>query len=138
MSDMMKIVKELGAANAVKTVEIERLRAENERLTREKDDAGVGACAGCGSTETIEAIRRTHPAALACCPERNMLSAKEWHDRGEAAEAKVVKLREVLHPFVNLTTARFMTNGCKYGFRIDVAVIRAARVVYVETEESND
>lgn len=29
-------------------------------------------CTGCGSTQTIEQIRREHPAAISCCPERDM------------------------------------------------------------------
>lgn len=29
-------------------------------------------CTGCGSTQTIEEIRREHPQAISCCPERNM------------------------------------------------------------------
>ncbi len=29
-------------------------------------------CTGCGSTESVEEIRKHHPAALSCCPERNM------------------------------------------------------------------
>lgn len=29
-------------------------------------------CTGCGSTESIEEIRRLFPGALSCCPERKM------------------------------------------------------------------
>lgn len=32
----------------------------------------VPTCTGCGSTETIAAIRAKHPNALSCCPERHM------------------------------------------------------------------
>lgn len=29
-------------------------------------------CTGCGSRDSIEAIRRKHPDAISCCPERSM------------------------------------------------------------------
>lgn len=32
-------------------------------------------CKGCGSTQTIEEIRASHPEKLACCFERNMIPA---------------------------------------------------------------
>lgn len=29
-------------------------------------------CTGCGSRDSIEEIRRKHPNAISCCPERSM------------------------------------------------------------------
>lgn len=29
-------------------------------------------CTGCGSRDSIEEVRRKHPDAISCCPERNM------------------------------------------------------------------
>lgn len=39
-------------------------------------------CTGCGSTESIEEIRRKHPDAIACCPERDMQPA--WRPFSDA------------------------------------------------------
>lgn len=39
-------------------------------------------CAGCGSRDSIEELRRKHPKAISCCPERSM-------------EPVVVYLREI-------------------------------------------
>lgn len=44
-----------------------------------------GACEGCGSTKSLDDIRAAGHAS--CCPERKMLSATEWRDRAERAEA---------------------------------------------------
>lgn len=41
-------------------------------------------CANCGSTQTIEEIRRDHPTALSCCPERDMRPATPPVPAGEA------------------------------------------------------
>lgn len=35
-------------------------------------------CTGCGSRDTIEAIRAKHPKALSCCPERDMQPVKVY------------------------------------------------------------
>ena len=34
-------------------------------------------CTGCGSTQTIEELRREHPQAISCCPERRMIDDTE-------------------------------------------------------------
>lgn len=59
-----------------------------------------GACAGCGSIETIEQIQARHPDARSCCPERKMLSAAEWMARATSAEKALEGLPEVVWPKV--------------------------------------
>jgi hypothetical protein len=46
----------------------------------------VGVCGGCGASWTINDLKDN--GHRSCCPERKMLSAKEWHERAEAAEAE--------------------------------------------------
>lgn len=38
-------------------------------------------CLGCGSTETIEAIRDRNPQAVSCCPEREMMTLQQYRER---------------------------------------------------------
>ncbi len=56
--------------------------------------AHVGVCSGCGSSQTLADIQLL--GARSCCPERKMLSAKEWEQRATAAEAKGARLLEAL------------------------------------------
>jgi hypothetical protein len=44
-------------------------------------------CFGCGSTETIEAIRAHHPQAVSCCPEREMMTLQQYRERLIAKES---------------------------------------------------
>lgn len=46
-------------------------------------------CTGCGSTETIEEIRRHHPQAISCCPERNMQSVVVTDEMVERAREAI-------------------------------------------------
>ena len=43
----------------------------------------AGCCDGCGSTKTIAELKAG--GFISCCPERKMLSAKEWRDRALAS-----------------------------------------------------
>lgn len=45
-----------------------------------------GACDGCGSTLTMASLKAA--GALACCPERKMLSAAQWRARAVAADTR--------------------------------------------------
>lgn len=47
----------------------------------------IERCSGCGSTASIYEIRRRVPAALSCCPERNMVSETIWVAWGSRAES---------------------------------------------------
>lgn len=50
-----------------------RARLASPRITEEQIEAGIAAeCVGCGSRQSIAAIRRDHPRAISCCPERAM------------------------------------------------------------------
>jgi chromosome segregation ATPase len=50
------------------------------------------------------------------------------------AEAQLAVMREALKPFVaNLHVARFMTDGCRYEYRIDAAWLRKARAALQQT-----
>lgn len=47
--------------------------ANIRRVTEAEMESGVKAkCTGCGSRSTVAAIKRRHPKALSCCPERDM------------------------------------------------------------------
>lgn len=48
--------------------------------------AGLWACTGCGSIQTIEQIRGEHPEAIACCPERKMAPTVVLHKCGAPSE----------------------------------------------------
>jgi hypothetical protein len=54
-------------------------------------------------------------------------------ERHERALIQGAKLREALEPFANLRVTRFMTDGLKYGFRVDAADMRRARTALAET-----
>jgi hypothetical protein len=41
------------------------------------DASGLWACTGCGSMKSIDQIRKEHPEAIACCPERKMAPMSE-------------------------------------------------------------
>lgn len=51
-------------------------------------------CAGCGSSWSRADLDAT--GKVSCCPERKMLTAKEWAARAEAAEQRERRLREVV------------------------------------------
>jgi hypothetical protein len=68
-----------------------------DTLTRERDEAEertVGVCEGCGSSWTPKQLKES--GHRSCCPERKMLSAKEWHARAETAEARCRDLEAFL------------------------------------------
>ena len=71
--------------------EIRCLRAEVERLTRERDEERAGKCTGCG-TARHEAIRMVAGGAAACCPDCSTLSV----DDRNAIRAEVERLTEEL------------------------------------------
>lgn len=51
----------------------------------ERDSEGrVMICTGCGTVETVASIRRTHPTAFTCCPERKMVRATHSIDASAA------------------------------------------------------
>jgi hypothetical protein len=52
----------------------------------------IGCCDGCGSTKSLAQIHAESPRALSCCPERKMLTAKQWSERAEAAESRIATL----------------------------------------------
>lgn len=51
-------------------------------------------CDGCGSSRSIADLKAA--GAISCCPERKMLTAKEWAARAEKAEQQVAAQRETL------------------------------------------
>lgn len=61
-----------------------------------EESAFVSACENCGSMDSLEAIRKKHPDAVSCCPERKMLTLGEWRRRCLDAEAQVEAFREAL------------------------------------------
>lgn len=59
-------------------------------------------CLGCGSTETIEAIRDRNPQAVSCCPEREMLTLQQYRERLMAAGDAIVDTCDFGHRFAKL------------------------------------
>lgn len=55
-------------------------------------------CSGCGTTDSLEEIKRTHPNALSCCPERKMVINPPAHcdDLLNAMEECEAALRDLL------------------------------------------
>lgn len=80
-----------GGFAAMEQMDAEELQAIYDALTRTPD---VGACDGCGSIESVEAVRARHPGALSCCPERKMLSAAEWMARARSAEKSLAEVSD--------------------------------------------
>lgn len=58
------------------------------------DAPDVGCCEGCGSTKTMAEIHAG--GHLSCCPERKMLTAKQWQSRALSAEAEVRHCRSLM------------------------------------------
>jgi hypothetical protein len=50
--------------------------------------AEIGVCDGCGSSHRMEDLRAA--GHISCCPERKMLTAKEWSVRAETAESRLL------------------------------------------------
>ena len=65
--------------------EIERLSVKIRELA-DND----GCCEGCGSTMSIADLRKM--GAVACCPKRKMVSAKEWREKAIASEATLSRV----------------------------------------------
>lgn len=70
-------------ASAIETV----LTALEEAKGREHR-----VCAGCGSSRSMAEL--TAGGHVSCCPERKMLTAKEWAARAEKAEQQAAVYRE--------------------------------------------
>ena len=81
----------LASALAVITEALSRLTEENEREHR--------VCDGCGTSRSDADIKAG--GFVSCCPERKMLTAKEWHDRATKAEAERDEALEALKPFAD-------------------------------------
>ncbi len=82
ISTFIATAKEAALLLRAQAAEIKALKAKVRELS---DDEGC--CAGCGSTMSMEDLRKRK--ALSCCPERKMLSAKQWRERAVSAEALV-------------------------------------------------
>ena len=74
----------------------DRVAQAARRLVAEElaANGGTQICEGCGSTRSLESIQAD--GYRSCCPERKMLTAKQWAKRAEAAEAENKRLRELL------------------------------------------
>jgi hypothetical protein len=82
------------------------MTTQNQRGVEALDlDALV--CDGCGSSRTMESLKAD--GYLGCCPERKMLTAKEWAKRAQAAEALASTLQAevlgVIEPFAEAVEA---------------------------------
>ncbi len=67
-------IREMVEALTTQAAEIEAARLVEYRV-----------CAGCGSSRSMEELKAS--GHVSCCPERKMLTAKEWAIRAETAEA---------------------------------------------------
>lgn len=47
----------------------------------------IERCSGCGSTMTLDDLRRWYPVSISCCPERNMVPETIWVAYGSRAES---------------------------------------------------
>ena len=70
------------------------LAAADKARIEELDNVEHRVCAGCGSSRSDAALKAD--GYISCCPERQLLTAKEWAARAEATEAENVRLREAL------------------------------------------
>lgn len=84
-----------------KTLEDEAVEAAPELVEAadllESQAKALPCCDGCGSTRSMEWIRAE--GYRSCCPERKMLTAKEWSDRALAAESRLAEAMRVIEPF---------------------------------------
>lgn len=104
------VIADLNAKLSQLTEENERLRGAEHRV-----------CDGCGTSWTAEALKTN--GKVSCCPERKMLTAKEWSDRATKAEAERDEALEALKPFAAVSTkAKGADDACWCGQ--DGAVIR--------------
>jgi hypothetical protein len=61
---------------------------------------------------------------------------EDWYEVADALRAERDALREALKPFADLHANRFMTDGLRYEFRVDVAWIRKARAALNPSPEA--